>query len=287
MEKGRYKIKKSTYIGKYITFVEYDSTWKNNTHDYKRYRVHFANKYIKQDKYFKTLEEAQKFVEQVLGDKEIQEQQNIKKIKAPVKRDLLYPYNVLKAIGVSFDDPNFGEIMENFETRANYVFDNSHLTEKTKEIFWRRVKNPKDERNLITNIAKELNVTKQRVQQIEQNAVAMLKGSADYIITGIDLTNVSEIARKKAQEYLSHFYGIELVNECKRILKEHSALKKTRDQSERLEKYFSSSRIIDTLHQVDIWTLSELKAKGEQFIMDLPNCGERIKEKIIKVLKEN
>lgn len=209
-----------------------------------------------------------------------------KKVSCKNVKNLDYPYNIFVAIGISLDDWYLDDIVGAFEERANYCFKKVKTQERNVEIFYERMKSSENNVKTLKQISEKYGVTRERIRQIEEHCLAILKEFKNYLITGTHVENLNDVARKEVEAYLSRLKDVELYKECKKILLERRENKKKIDKKERLENYTSDTRLLVYLHKLNIWTVKELAINASEIIDNIPPSKRAIKKHLLKLIDD-
>lgn len=257
----------SQYVDKYIRKHQKDNTIS--------YRVFINRHDLKVNEAFETLTKAIDFRDKVLNLCELKRLQKVEK-------DLdigEFPYNLIKSLEFEVN-----EVFDKFEERLNALIKRGVLTERE----WFVIEKMYKERCILEEIGKMLDVTRERVRQIQMKAIRKLRYREKYFLIG-DYENLEELAKKEYEKFIEEQKVIWTYESASQFIKEHEMEVKnnpTYVMNLTIDELDLSVRSYNCLKRAGIITVEDIVNKEIIGLMKIRNMGRKSLKEIIEVLKK-
>lgn len=257
----------SQYVDKYIKKYQKENTVS--------YRVFINRHDLKVNEAFETLSKATAFRDEALRLCELKRIQKIKK-DLDLKE---YPYNLIEAL--EFEG---NEVFDNFEERLNILIQKGILSER--EIFV--IEKLYKDCYILEEVGKMLNITRERVRQIQGKAIRKLRYREKYFLVG-DYENLEELAKKEYEKYLEEQKIIWTYESATKFIREHEVEVKNNPayvMNTTIEELDLSVRSYNCLRRAGIKTAEDIVNKTVLGLMKIRNMGRRSLKEIVEKLKQ-
>lgn len=264
MERKKYEVKK-TPIEEYI--AKHESLTKVG------YYYH-SNK--APSRMFDTLEEAQEYKREI---EKIETQKVIGEYKIKVA-PLDFPMNVIEILGLDYTS-----CANNIEERLEKIFAERVFTEREKYVFYRRFKDYEK----LESVGKKLDITRERVRQIEAKTLRKLKRFANYLELG-EYANKLEVIKKECDDYIEKMKSQWTYETAKAFIAEYennNHEKYTIETKTELEDLDLSIRSWNCLRRSNIYEMWQLLQISEDDLMRIRNMGRKSRNEIVKQLAKH
>lgn len=197
------------------------------------------------------------------------------------KTELEFPYNIIETLG--FDTES---VIENFENKLNVLVDKS-LTEREKFVIFLRYKHNKT----LLEIGKDLDVTKERVRQIEAKAIRKLRKYPFFFTYG--KFKHEELFKDLKEEYIKLNKEKWEIESAFNFLQEKNIIANNQfiEQPEekislftRIENLDFTVRTYRCLLRANLKTINDIIRKKEDEILRIRNLGVKSYKEIITKL---
>lgn len=252
---------------------------------YERWRVRYANKILKTDLVFENKADAIKYNEEC---KELIRRKRIENGALVDVKDIAeYPENLLKKLEITFNNIDYKEIVDNFETNFELACEEV-LTPREKIIICERYRCYKT----LEEIGKELNVTRERVRQIESKALRKLGTRKNIILNKKNkYDKIRQLEENEIRAKLKAEMSYEVALE---IIKEHAiennmnveTLVSGVDRDDLIDNLNLSVRSYNGLKRAGIDTISQIKKLSYPEIANIRNLGKKSANEIVDKLKD-
>lgn len=197
----KYEIKRTRIKPHLHQYDVYDR--KTGEFKYTKYNVHYANQYIKSDRVFDLLSDADEYAEYLRREhnKQTFHRRVTTEYNRPAEHTAEWPENILIAIGIKPNDYEnyYTEIIPSFDSNFTNVTDNGPLTERELNVILLTYK----KYETFATIGAKYNLTRERVRQIHNRAISKLSHISFkrvFLNNQIAKTNVPFISKTDAIE---------------------------------------------------------------------------------------
>lgn len=275
---------KSTRI---CTHIYKETFQRNDGTCYDSYRIQYANNSLNLIKRFKTLEDAQNY--KCLCEQYSHKQRFVKedmKHGNALGNDLLdYPENILNDMGVlpeSYEN-YYTEIIPSFDKNFETVCERIRLSEREIEIINGFYKN----QILLSDLGKNLNITRERVRQIKDKTIAKLSHKGvikTFLVSSDKYALISMEEREEMKKELLAKMTYELALE---IVNNHNEELFTNSKDMDITELDLSVRSYNCLKRAGIDCVSKLCNMNYEKVLKIRNLGKKslkeIKEKLAEL----
>ena len=256
----------SQYVDKYIKKFQKDNTIS--------YRVFINRHDLKVNEAFETLAKATAFRDEVLRMCELKRVQKVKK-DLELKD---FPYNLIESLGFEGN-----EVFDKFEERLNALIQKGILNERECFVIDKLYK----ECCILEEVGKMLNITRERVRQIQMKAIHKLRYREKYFLIG-DYENLEDLAKKEYQKYLEERKIVWTYESALKFVQEHEIeVKKnpTYVMNLTIDELDLSVRSYNCLKRAGIKTVDDIVKTNVFGLMKIRNMGRRSLKEIVETLK--
>lgn len=217
------------------------------------------------DKMFDTLEEAQAYKKEI---ERLHTQKKLSDYKVEMGELNDFPINIIEILGLDLTS-----CVNEIENRLIWLFENTIFTEREQFIFWHRFKNYET----LEDISKELDITRERVRQIETKILKKLKRFSNYLELG-EYSNKLELAKKEYKEYVENLKQKWTYESAKQFVEQYESENKpyknvsTSLEIEDLDLSIRSWNCLKRAGVDEIWQLLQI---SEEDLSRIRNMGKK------------
>ena len=229
-------------------------------------------------KMFDTLEEAQAHKESI---KKLEEQKLLSDYKLKLGEINEFPINIIDTLNLDLTS-----CVSEIENRLEWLFKNACFTDREQFIFYKRFK----EYLTLEDVGKLMDITRERVRQIEAKMLRKMKRFARYLELG-EYADKVKLVKKEYEEYVEKMKPLWTYESALAYIKEyensHEEIKVLPKTNIELEDLDLSVRSWNCLRRCGVRKVEELLQICEEDLMRIRNMGKKslkeIKDKLAKI----